>query len=248
MKCRALPTQRGLLLFLPLSDCVTTTLSNTGKLLCESSLIQSLFCPPLRNWNGLGLRLAGPLPRTWWRHGRDTLPEADETSFPQELPTSVQFTSSSGPDRHERTERKREPTYPPTNSGTWPRVKRKSFAARGRTFSVEPFHFFFFWTSICWEVCVCAPRSGWGICGCCSSSVWWPPGSPRRWVSVFSLYQRVNRRGAGDNSTFLSQKTRDLLFWFTSCEEQLSSGAFKAHENKEPPLVGVFFFLPFCLV
>lgn len=48
MKCRALPTQRGLLLFLPLSGFVTTTLSNTGKLLCESALIQSLFCPPPR--------------------------------------------------------------------------------------------------------------------------------------------------------------------------------------------------------
>lgn len=46
LKCRAMPTQRGLLLFLPLSGFVTTTLgNNTGKLLCESSLIQSLCFP-----------------------------------------------------------------------------------------------------------------------------------------------------------------------------------------------------------
>lgn len=135
--------------------------------------------------------------RTWWRQGRATLLEPDQTSFPQELPTSVHFTSSSGLGRVSTTEKERRLT------NKWKQTKKepRNFASRARTdvfswtFSLPPPK------TLSWEV-VCAPRSGWGICGCCSSSVWWPPDSLRRWVSLFSLYCRVNCRGTNDNSMF----------------------------------------------
>lgn len=136
----------------------------------------------LRNWNGLGLRLAGPLPERDDVTVGPRCPRPTKQVFHKNFPR--QFSSHPAAARADARE-PRERENPLTDQQrNVTKSKRKSFAARGRTFSVEPFHFF--WTSICWEVVFA--RSGWGICGCCSSSVWWPPGSPRRWVSVFSLY------------------------------------------------------------